>query len=60
MTSENKNTFEWNNLLDIDQQHDEWMSLVEQIMEHYADKTDGAFVVRKDSSIVFDFSDADR
>jgi len=36
------------------------MNVVERIMEHYVDQTDGAFIIRRESSITFDFSDADR
>lgn len=37
----------------------EWMQLVEDLMNHYVDKTDGSFMERKESTIVFDFTDAD-
>ncbi|CDW83346.1 trehalose-6-phosohate synthase [Stylonychia lemnae] len=60
LNSTNKNHFDWNNLLELDSTHKEWMNLVEKLMDHYVDQTDGAFVERRDSSIVFDFSDADR
>lgn len=40
-------------------EHEEWMSLVEELMIHYVDKTDGAFVEKKESTIVFDYTEAD-
>ena len=35
------------------------MSIVEELMSHYVDKTDGAFIEKKESTIVFDFEDVD-
>jgi trehalose-6-phosphatase len=35
------------------------MQLVEELMSHYLDKTDGAFIDKKESTIVFDYTDAD-
>jgi len=35
------------------------MQIVEELIDHYVDKTDGSFMEKKESSIVFDFTDAD-
>eukprot|EP00347_Sterkiella_histriomuscorum_P019072 403343064 len=59
-STDKKNQFEWIKLIELDQNHFYWMDLVEQLMNHYVDKTDGSYVIRNESSITFDFSDADR
>ena len=35
------------------------MQIVEEVMNHYLDKLDGAFIEKKESTIVFDYTDAD-
>jgi trehalose-6-phosphatase len=35
------------------------MSTIEELMNHYLEKTDGAFIEKKESTIVFDFADAE-
>ena len=35
------------------------MDDIEILMNHYVDKTDGSFIEKKESTIVFDFSDAE-
>ena len=35
------------------------MGIVEELMNQYVDKTDGAYIERKESTLVFDFSDSD-
>lgn len=57
--SQFKSEYEWQKLIEIDHTHMEWMQHVEDLMNHYVDKTDGAFMERKESTIVFDFTDAD-
>ena len=58
-----KNEYEWQRLLDnsANQSEDEieWMEIVEELMAHYVDKTDGACIEKKECSIVFDFADTD-
>ena len=35
------------------------MGIVEELMTHYVDKTDGSSIEKKESSIAFDFTYAD-
>lgn len=53
----NKNESEWNQLVEVEDF--DWIAQIRLLMKAYQNKTEGSFILEKDSCIIWDYRDLD-